>query len=368
MKTALLAVGTRPEAIKMFSVARALAARGVRVQTLAVLQQRELLLATFEALGWQPDEQIERAGAGFSLSAMMTGVTTALATAIEARKPDVVVVQGDTTTAFAGALAGFYAKAAVAHVEAGLRTWDLAMPFPEEAHRALIDQIATLCLAPTPLAADNLRRAGVPEERITITGNTVIDALRMVRAELPPRERFTREGRRTIVVTCHRRENFGQGVLEVCAAVKTLAARHPDLSFVVTSHPNPNVSRHIETELTGHPAVQVVAPLPYREFVHLLADAWLILTDSGGIQEEATSLGRPFFILREGTERPEAVGAGLVVGATASAITQSFQTLTDDPALYGRMATPSDVFGDGRAGERCAEAIVRHLDPATRSA
>jgi len=358
VKSALLAVGTRPEVIKMFSVARALAARGVKVETVAVLQQRELLLATFEALGWQPDQLVERGSSDFSLAEMMTGVTSAVAEAIEARKPDVVVVQGDTTTAFAAALAAFYARIPVAHVEAGLRTWNLAMPFPEEAHRALIDQIADVCLAPTPSAAENLRRAGIPESRIVITGNTVIDALRAVRAELPPRDRFTREGLRTVVVTCHRRENFGPGVLEVCAAVKQIAERHADVHFVVTSHPNPNVARHIEAELTAHPAVRVVSPLPYREFVHLLADAWLILTDSGGIQEEATSLGKPFLILREVTERPEAIGPGLIVDPDAGAIARAFDTLSADRAAYDRMAKPSDVFGDGLAGERSADAIL----------
>lgn len=366
MRSATLVVGTRPEVIKVFSVARALVARGVDARTIAVLQQQALLLSTFESLDWRPDAVIERGSEGFALTDMMTSVAAAIARALDAFPSDVLVVQGDTTTAFSAALAGFYARIPVAHVEAGLRTWDLDMPFPEEAHRILIDQIAAICLAPTPLAAENLRRAAVPEERIAVTGNTVVDALRHVRASLPPRRRFAVPGRRTLVVTCHRRENFGEGVREVCAAVRVLAARHSDLHFVVVRHPNPHVTRHLDADLAGLAGVEVVDPLPYREFVHLLADAWLILTDSGGIQEEATSLGRPFFILRAGTERPEAVGTGAVVGAAASAIVDAFEDLSRDPARYARMAVPSEVFGDGHAGARAADAILSRLDRMTR--
>jgi len=366
MRSATLVVGTRPEVIKVFPVARALVARGVDTRTIAVLQQQALLMSTFESLDWRPDRVIERGSEGFALADMMTGVAAAVAEALEALPSDVVVVQGDTTTAFAAALAGFYARIPVAHVEAGLRTWDFDMPFPEEAHRVIIDQIAAVCLAPTPLAADNLRRAAIPEERIAITGNTVVDALRHVRATLPPRLRFGAPGRRTVVVTCHRRENFGDGVRDVCAAVRVLAARHADLHFIVVRHPNPHVTRHIDADLAGLTGVEVVDPLPYREFVHLLGDAWLILTDSGGIQEEATSLGRPFFVLRAGTERPEAVGTGAVVGAATTAIVDAFEALSRDPARYARMAVPSDVFGDGHAGERAADAILARLDRMTR--
>jgi UDP-N-acetylglucosamine 2-epimerase (non-hydrolysing) len=354
--------GTRPEVIKLFPVWRALRALepAVLVRVIGVRQQAQLLDQTFASLGERPDIYLERPTSGFDLGDMLAGLLLSMSRLIHEQAPAAVVVQGDTTTALAAALAAFYARVPVAHVEAGLRTWSFEQPFPEEMHRAVIDQFAALCLAPTALSAENLARMGIPAARIHVTGNTVVDALHFVARHLTPeRPRPVPAGKRRIVVTCHRRENFEGGIQEICRAVLMLAEQHADLEFVVTRHPNPNVAKSIDEALTGRSGIDVLEPLPYRDFIHLMKDAWLILTDSGGIQEEATALGKPFLILREGTERPEAIGAGLLVGAAAASICQAVTRLSDDRAEYDVMARPRDVFGDGRAAERSAALIAQ---------
>ncbi|HMJ10652.1 MAG TPA: UDP-N-acetylglucosamine 2-epimerase (non-hydrolyzing) [Polyangiaceae bacterium] len=358
----LVCAGTRPEVIKLFPVWRALRAAqpGRPTRTVGVRQQAALLDQTFATLGERADISLERPTGGFDLREMLAGLLLSLGNLIEQQRPAAVIVQGDTTTALAAALAGFYARVPVVHVEAGLRTWTFDQPFPEEMHRAVIDQFAALCLAPTPMSAENLTRMGVPSERIHVTGNTVVDALQYVAKHLPAEQpRPVPAGKRRVLVTCHRRENFEAGIQEICDAVLQLVTARPDLDFVVTRHPNPNVAQYIDQSLVGRASITVLEPLPYRDFVHLMRDAWLILTDSGGIQEEATALGKPFLILREGTERPEAIGAGMLVGAAASAIVQAVLKLEEDTAQYAAMARPRDVFGDGRAGERSAELIGR---------
>jgi UDP-N-acetylglucosamine 2-epimerase (non-hydrolysing) len=330
--------------------------------SVAVRQQANILDQTYASLRWTPDVWLDRTTTGFALADMLSGVVAAAARLIDEHKPAAVVVQGDTTTAFASALAGFYARVPVVHVEAGLRTWTMEQPFPEEMHRACIDQFAALCLAPTSVSRDNLKAMGIGDDRIVVTGNTVVDALLHVRAHLPPERSFpVPAGMRRVVVTCHRRENFEGGVREVCAAVLQLVQQHADLDVVVTKHPNPNVARVVEEMLTGVARVQVVDPVPYRDFVHLMSDAFLILTDSGGIQEEATAIGKPFFILREGTERPEALGAGLLVGASKRAIVDAFTRLQTDKELEKRMTTPLTVFGDGTAAVQSVRALERVL-------
>ncbi len=361
---ALICLGTRPEVIKLFPVERALRERtSIEPVTLALRQQAQLLDQSFASVEWKPDRVVERSVAGYSLSQMFAGLLLAMEEEIDREKPGVVIVQGDTTTALAASVAAFYAKVPVAHVEAGLRTWNFEQPFPEEMHRACVDVFARFCFAPTQASADNLLKAGVPRERISITGNTVVDALNYVVARLPAQRQYpVAAGQRRVVVTCHRRENFERGIAAVCSAVGTLSAR-PELDFLITLHPNPNVRTTIDQALVDGPRLKKIEPLPYRDFVHVLRSAWLVLTDSGGIQEEATALGVPFLVLREDTERPEGLqaGTGRLVGTDADRVVAEVNALLADSARYRAMATPSEVFGDGRAAERIADTLKAAL-------
>jgi UDP-N-acetylglucosamine 2-epimerase (non-hydrolysing) len=344
-------------------------------------QHREMLDQVLAVFGIVPDRDLDLMRPGQDLFDVTARVLLAMRDVIREERPDLVLVQGDTTTCFAASLAAFYENVAVGHVEAGLRTGNLRAPFPEEANRAMVSRVASLHFAPTEWARGNLLREGVPDAAIHVTGNTVIDALLMVRDKVlatdPARWRtqfgdalfgsITDPTRRLILVTGHRRENFGQGFVDLCSAIRDLARAHPDWDFVYPVHLNPNVQQPV-LAILGHEAnVALIAPQDYAPFVWLMVQADLILTDSGGIQEEAPSLGKPVLVMRETTERPEAVEAGTVrlVGTSRKAITDSVETLLGDPAAYAAMANASNPYGDGRAAERIVDAIT--IDAAVHS-
>jgi len=361
--------GTRPEAIKMAPVVRALAAApGIDSLVCVTAQHRRMLDQVLDLFAIRPDVDLDLMRPGQDLFDVTASVLLRLRDVLREVRPDVVLVQGDTTTCFAAALAAFYERVAVAHVEAGLRTGDLAAPFPEEANRALVSRIAGHHFPPTAEARDNLLREGIPETRITVTGNTVIDALFMVRERLGDQPtahwqacfgqrlhaRLTEGGDPVILITGHRRESFGQGFEDLCAAVRTLALAHPDWTIVYPVHLNPNVQRPVREALSDLGNVFLIEPLDYLPFVWLMNRATLILTDSGGIQEEAPSLGKPVLVTREVTERPEAVAAGTVrlVGTDRARIVTEVETLLADRDAYDRMARAHNPYGDGRAAAR----------------
>jgi UDP-N-acetylglucosamine 2-epimerase (non-hydrolysing) len=284
-------------------------------------------------------------------------------------RPDLVVVQGDTTTTLCGALAGFYAGTRVAHVEAGLRTGDMRQPFPEEMNRAVVTRLADMHFAATPWAADNLRAERVPEARLVVTGNTGIDAVMQVSGMLEtglvtatPLEGID-SSKKLIAVTAHRRESFGEAFANICSALADLAESREDIQIVYPVHPNPNVTGPVYAQLSGRKNIFLVPPLDYVRFVDLLRRSYLVITDSGGVQEEAPSLGKPVFVLREKTERPEAVLAGTVtlVGSDARLIVSATAALLDDTAEYGRRSRIHNPYGDGRASERITETIRNWL-------
>ena len=348
--------GTRPEAVKMAPVVKALAARSDLVGRVAVTaQHRQMLDQVLDLFDIAPDYDLDLMQPGQRLEDLTGRVLTHLAAVFEDCKPDLVLVQGDTTTAFAAALGAFYRQIPVGHVEAGLRTGDRYNPFPEEMNRLLITQLATLHFAPTPTAQAACRRSGVMDDAIYLTGNTVIDALLEVAGQVPaPSE----EGR-VLLVTAHRRENWGDPMLQIFGAVRDLVEARPDLRAVVPVHLNPIVQEAARRVLGGHERVSLIAPLDYAPFVAAMKVATLILTDSGGVQEEAPSLGKPVLVLRTTTERPEAVDAGTVrlVGVRREDIVREASRLLDDPGEYRRMANAVNPYGDGRATARIVEAI-----------
>ncbi|HYG49148.1 MAG TPA: UDP-N-acetylglucosamine 2-epimerase (non-hydrolyzing) [Allosphingosinicella sp.] len=351
-------VGTRPEAIKMAPVARALARRpGVEHQVILTGQhaglagyfdhpRQSVLQLRFSPRGRTPE------GLREALRAMLCGRFR--------RGPvDLVLVHGDTTSAVAGALAAQDCGIPTGHVEAGLRSHDLAQPFPEEGHRVAIDALAELLFAPTDTAADNLRREGRVSGRIWVTGNTGIDALLQARTRIASPVRPARSGgRRLILATCHRRENQGEPVRSVCEALKRMVRELP-VRVAAPLHPNPLARRGVEHALAGAEHIELLEPLDHDGMVRLMASSWLILTDSGGLQEEAPALGKPVLVLREVTERPEALATGSLelVGTDPDRIVAAVSGLLADPARYARMARTAFPFGDGHAAERIAEAI-----------
>ena len=366
---ALFVFGTRPEAIKLCPVLRAMrACSGFDVRVAVTGQHRSMLDQVLDAFQVTPEHDLDLMQPDQSLAQFTARALAALEPVIAAEKPDVVLVQGDTTTTMAGALAAFYQRVPVAHVEAGLRTGDLAQPFPEELNRVFTGRLAELHFAPTPWAAGNLRAEGVPDERIFITGNTGIDAVLYVRDALEsgrlPVSAWPQldPARRLIVVTAHRRESFGEGFERICRALACLAYR-PDVEIVYPVHRNPNVLEPVHRALDGLPNVHLVEPLDYVPFVDLMRRAYLLITDSGGIQEEGPSLGKPILVMREKTERPEAVEAGTVklVGTDEERIAGEAARLLDDAAEYRRMTRVHNPYGDGRASERIAEAVARHF-------
>lgn len=366
----LLVVGTRPEAIKMAPVVRALSAGNEFTPVVVATGQHvELVTDVLDLFGVEVDYQLPPLPKGRALSEITTSVLTGVGAAIEAETPAVVVVQGDTTSAFAGALAAYYAGVGVVHLEAGLRTGDLRSPFPEEGNRKMIGQLAALHLAPTPSAANNLLREGVDRRRVVCTGNTVIDALQQVTAQgvgfrSPALRDLASDPRRIVLATIHRRESWGEPLVRVARALRRIATSHPDVLMIVPLHPNPLVRASVRPLLEDVPNVAIVDPPAYADFARLLERSYLVITDSGGIQEEAPSLGKPVLVVRETTERPEAIFAGGVelVGTEEDLIVGEAAALLDDPEAYAAMTEAGSPYGDGRASRRTVEALSYLLD------
>ena len=358
--------GTRPEAIKMAPVVRALRASPGRFESLLCVtaQHRTMLDQVLEVFDLKADVDLDLMVPGQSPASIAAGIFDRLPPLLRRIQPDIILVQGDTTTTFAAAFAAFLERIPTGHVEAGLRTGDRWQPFPEEMNRVLTTRIATLHFPPTPAARDALLAEGVPAADVYLTGNTVIDALlQTVRADYrfrTPALTALDPARRLVLVTAHRRESFGAPLRSICAAIRELAGRFPELQFVLPVHPNPEVKQTVEELLSDLPAMHLIPPVDYLEFVHLLARADLVLTDSGGVQEEAPSLGKPVLVLREVTERPEGVAAGTaqVVGTDRARIVAVASELLTSPAAYARMAGAVNPYGDGRASERILAALA----------
>jgi UDP-N-acetylglucosamine 2-epimerase (non-hydrolysing) len=366
----LTVFGTRPEAIKMAPLVRALrAAEGVDVSVCVTGQHRQMLDQVLELFAIRPEFDLNIMRPAQTLSDVTAAVLTGLDPVLAAIAPDLVLVHGDTATTFAAALAAFYRGIAVAHVEAGLRSGNLAAPWPEEANRRMTATLAALHFAPTAQARANLLAEGVRDATIHVTGNTVIDALLLAKAQLdgdaPLRAAIAaqfpmlRPRARLVLITGHRRENFGAGFVRIAQAICELARRHPAVDFVYPLHLNPQVRAPVQQLLGAVANVHLIAPQDYLPFVWLMQRAQLILTDSGGIQEEAPALGKPVLVMRDTTERPEALAAGTVrlVGTDCAAIVAGVSELLGDPAAYRRMAQAQNPYGDGRAAERIVAAL-----------
>lgn len=361
--------GTRPEAIKMAPVVRALQ-RDPRFMAQVVVtgQHREMLDQVLDLFGIQPDLDLAIMGTSQTLTEVTTRALNGLSDAIAHLGPDLVVVQGDTTTTLCGALAGFYARVPVAHLEAGLRTGDITAPYPEEMNRRLTSSLASLHLAPTERSRNNLLAEGIDPRSVLVTGNTVIDALHQVlRQPLdygdPALGALDADPRPVVLVTAHRRESWGDGMARIAAAVADLAA-DPDVLIVLPLHRNPLVRACFEPALAPFPNVVLCEPLPYAGLVKLLDRCTLVLTDSGGIQEEAPGLGKPVLVLRDTTERPEGVEAGTtrLVGTDRDRIVTETRRLLHHPAAYDAMASAVNPYGDGTAALRSVDAFARLLE------
>jgi UDP-N-acetylglucosamine 2-epimerase (non-hydrolysing) len=361
----ILAVfGTRPEAIKMAPVVRALAASsGIEVKVCVTAQHRQMLDQVLSLFSIVPDFDLNLMTPGQDLSDITANVLLGMRSVLREWRPDYVLVHGDTTTTFATSLAAYYERIAVGHVEAGLRTGNIYSPWPEEVNRCLTGVIANLHFAPTEHARQNLLNEGVPAQNICVTGNTVVDALldvvqrlesdQQLRRDMESQFSFLDSKKRLILVTGHRRENFGDGFENICNAL-TEISHWPDVEILYPVHLNPNVQGPVQRILKDNPNVHLIDPVGYLPFVYLMNRAAILLTDSGGIQEEAPSLGKPVLVMRDTTERPEAVAAGTVrlVGTTVSSIVDGIRGLLDDPAEYMRMSNAENPYGDGTSGTK----------------
>ncbi len=362
----LTILGTRPEAIKMAPVIKELEKYPDEITSLicATAQHREMLDQVLDVFDIRPDHDLDLMRPGQTLSQLTANILTQLDQLMARERPDWVLLQGDTTTVMVASLVAYYHRVRVGHVEAGLRTSDKWQPYPEEINRRLTDVLADLYFAPTESSRQNLLREGVAEQAIVVTGNTVVDALQMTVRRLRQEDRrsspWLSNGRRLILVTAHRRENFGEPLTHICHALAELAARYPSqVQIVYPVHPNPNVLEPVHKMLGGIRNITLTEPLSYYEFVRLMSEAYLILTDSGGLQEEAPSLGVPVLVLREVTERPEGVAAGVVkvVGTDERTIVEETAALMENDLAYQRMAQAANLYGDGHASQRIVEAI-----------
>lgn len=371
---ACVVFGTRPEAIKMAPVVKALQQQpGVHCLVCVTGQHRQMLDQVLQLFAIVPDVDLDIMQAGQDLYDITSRVLLGMRDVLREHRPDVVLVHGDTTTCLAAGLAAFYAGIRVAHVEAGLRTGNLQAPFPEEANRSLVGRITRFHFAPTATARNNLLQENIDRKLIHVNGNTVIDALLWVREKLaqfdpvfwqqhlgaPLLARLQGSTARMVLITGHRRENFGQGFIDLCCAIRQLAQQNPDVVFVYPVHLNPNVQAPVREHLAGISNVFLIEPLEYLPFVFMMNRCYLVLTDSGGIQEEAPSLGKPVLVMREVTERPEAVEAGTVklVGTDSDKIVSLTQQLLDDEAFYQRMSRAHNPYGDGQAAQRIVEVL-----------
>ena len=361
MKKIMLVFGTRPEAIKMCPLVRELRRRP-SLQTLVCVtgQHREMLDQVLAVFDVQPDYDLSIMRAQQTLFDITAEILTKIREVLEREQPDVVLVHGDTSTTFVTALACFYLHIPVGHVEAGLRTYDLDSPFPEEFNRQAVGLVARYNFAPTERAKDNLLREGKPAGGIYVTGNTAIDALQTtVRTEYTHPELEWAAGSRLIVITAHRRENLGEPMHHMFRAIRRIMDEYPDVKAVYPIHMNPVVRQTAEAELSGCERIHIIEPMDVLDFHNFLARSYLVLTDSGGIQEEAPSLGKPVLVMRDTTERPEGVAAGTLklVGTEEESIYRSFKLLLEDKAAYAAMAHASNPYGDGHACERIADVL-----------
>ncbi|MDO5316117.1 MAG: UDP-N-acetylglucosamine 2-epimerase (non-hydrolyzing) [bacterium] len=381
MKTVLLVFGTRPEAIKMAPLVHEFKKHPEQFETLVCVtgQHREMLDQVMELFQIVPDVDLNIMKSGQDLYDVTIRVLQGMRDVLKKLAPDVVLVHGDTTTSMAAALAAFYQQIPVGHVEAGLRTGNIYSPWPEEMNRLMTGRIATYHFSPTPLSRQNLLKENVNAEHIIVTGNTVIDALHWVVNKIHSEQGLQKElhdsilhygydtdrltkGKRLVLITGHRRENFGEGFLNICHAIKTLSMRYPEVDFVYPVHLNPNVRKPvIEILGDGSENVFLIDPLQYLPFVYLMERSYLILTDSGGIQEEAPGLGKPVLVMRNTTERPEAVEAGtvLLVGTVRETIESSVSELLEDKVLYNKMSQAQNPYGDGCACQRIVAFLNR---------
>lgn len=372
----LVAFGTRPEAIKMAPLVKALQAEpSFTVKVCITAQHREMLDQVLQIFEVVPDYDLNVMKPKQSLNELTARIVTGMAPVLEEFSPDLVLVHGDTSTTFCVSLACFYQKISVGHVEAGLRTGNLHSPWPEEANRRLTAVLTELHFAPTEKSKNNLLTEGHPEKNTLVTGNTVIDALLFIKNKLDANEALAKEldeifpkfpeENPILLVTGHRRESFGGGFENICAALKRLAESRPNLEIIYPVHLNPNVQEPVNRILSNLPNVHLVAPLDYLPFVRLMSRSTIILTDSGGIQEEAPSLGKPVLVMRDTTERPEAVEAGTVklVGTDTDLIVREVEQLLDDKNYYDSMAFAHNPYGDGKACARIVD-FIRRLDNA----
>ncbi|MGI6130046.1 MAG: non-hydrolyzing UDP-N-acetylglucosamine 2-epimerase [bacterium] len=361
--------GTRPEAIKMAPVVKALAAEPEFDSKIAVTaQHREMLDQVLGLFAINPDYDLNIMAAGQSLTQITSRVLSGLGEVLAKECPAMVLVHGDTTTTFAAALAAFYQQVSVGHVEAGLRTGVKYFPYPEEMNRCLTGVLADWHFSPTNVARDNLLKEGVPQERIQITGNTAIDALFLTvkeeyRFSHPMLRAWNWNQHKILVVEAHRRENWGQPMENICQAIASIAQRHPEVEIVFPVHLNPKVQEPVQRILGNCPRVHLLEPLAYADFANLMARSHMIISDSGGIQEEAPSLGRPVLVLRDVTERPEAVAAGTVqvVGTDKDKIEAATEKLLTDEQTYNRMAQAANPYGDGKAASRIVSGLRYHF-------
>lgn len=364
MKKILCVIGTRPEAIKMAPVILALQGQPwVEVRVLATAQHRHLLdqvLAFFEIV---PDLDLNIMQPNQALTTLTARLLLKMDDVLLTEKPDAVLVQGDTTTVMTVALACFYHQIPTGHIEAGLRTWDINNPFPEEANRVIAGKLARWHFAPTEGSRNNLLKEGAQASKIVLTGNTVIDALLMTAAKDIELDIKLEPNRRLILVTSHRRENFGESFRNICAALRTLAENNPEVHFLYPVHPNPNVKDVAHEFLAELPNFLLCEPLDYPQFIAAMKRAYFILTDSGGVQEEAPALGKPVLVLREETERPEAIEEGVVklIGSNYNKIITEAQQLFDDESAYQMMAKGTSPYGDGKAAERIVKTLREHF-------
>jgi UDP-N-acetylglucosamine 2-epimerase (non-hydrolysing) len=376
-RTVAVIMGTRPEGIKMAPVIAALRdTDDLACRVVATGQHREMFQQVAEQFGFAVDVDLAVMQPNQTLGGLTARLMEQIDGWLETDRPDLALVQGDTTTVLVAALACFYRRIPVGHVEAGLRSGDIWSPFPEEVNRRLASQVVSLHFAPTESARTALLREGVPAASIEVTGNTVVDALLLERARQEKPSVGAQidsalssllgkdwAGVPYVLITGHRRENFGEGIRQICAAITTLSRRYPDHRFVYPVHLNPEVKGHVDRLLAGLPNVHLIAPQGYRNFVALMANARVILTDSGGVQEEAPSLGKPVLVMRDTTERPEGVEAGtaLLTGPHATRIVEHTCRLLDDRAAYQAMANAVNPYGDGRASERIVRRVRQHL-------
>ncbi|MDR2881447.1 MAG: UDP-N-acetylglucosamine 2-epimerase (non-hydrolyzing) [Azoarcus sp.] len=364
MKRILCVIGTRPEAIKMAPVILALKNETwTDVRVLATAQHRQMLDQVMNFFGIEPDIDLNIMRPNQMLTTLTARLLLDLEDVLQAERPDIVLVQGDTTTVMAVALACFYHRTPVGHVEAGLRTWDMQNPFPEEANRVIVGKLARWHFAPTESSRQNLLKEGVTNSAIVVTGNTVIDALLMSASRDLKLGIDLDFDKRLVLITSHRRENFGKPFRSICRALCTLAENNPDVQFLYPVHPNPNITNVAHEFLKDLPNFVLCSPLDYAPFIAAMKHAHIILTDSGGVQEEAPALGKPVLVLRDETERPEAVEQGVVklVGSNNDRIVEEAQRLLNDESAYRAMARGVSPYGDGHAAERITKTLREYF-------